>query len=285
MFRTYTISEVERICGISRRTISEYVAKGLLSGPSHRGRGARYPQADVDALKLLPRFRTLMKREFPNLKVLAAFLRQLSIRDLHQLAAKKNESSFVLEVRRLRVRNNLAALAPHVAPEQIEAILAKLTPGQILAIDSGRYQIGAVVDIAALLQDAADSEVAVTEQATVKDTAVNDPAVNDHSGEQPESSVSVSWLGNGGGQVNGSNVKPDDIGSLNEVVTRLETRAAAKRQFEETQPDLRAVMGNGNGSNPVQDTAKEEVRDESVGQRLNDISERLERLEAMLAHE
>jgi len=55
----YTVNELEQISGVTRRTIGEYVSKGLLSGPSHRGRGARYAQSDVDALQIIPRLRTL----------------------------------------------------------------------------------------------------------------------------------------------------------------------------------------------------------------------------------
>ena len=64
MIRSYTVDELEQMSGVTRRTISDYIAKGLLAGPSHRGRGARYPQADADALRVLPRVRTLMKKEF-----------------------------------------------------------------------------------------------------------------------------------------------------------------------------------------------------------------------------
>ena len=82
MIRTYTISELELMSGFTRRTISDYIAKGILAGPSHRGRGARYPQSDVDVLQLVPRIRTLMKKEFPDLKSISSFLRHLSNHDL-----------------------------------------------------------------------------------------------------------------------------------------------------------------------------------------------------------
>ena len=48
--RSYDLSELEAQSDLSRRTISDYVSRGLLSGPSHRGRGARYSQRDLDAL-------------------------------------------------------------------------------------------------------------------------------------------------------------------------------------------------------------------------------------------
>ena len=112
---------------------------------------------------MLPRIRTLMKKEYPTLKEVSAFLEQLSVRDLNKLASLASEESFVAEMRRLRVRNSLMSLLPYMAPERIEDVLTRLTPGQIRGIDAGRYQIGAVLDIEALLQaegDAVPSNVA-----------------------------------------------------------------------------------------------------------------------------
>lgn len=313
MIRTYTVTEVESICGVSRRTISEYVAKGLLAGPSHRGRGARYPQSDVDVLHLLPKFRTLMKREFPNLNALAVFLRQLSIRDLRMLAAKNSESGFVLEVRRLRVRNSLASLAPHVAPERIEATLSSLTPGQIRAVDSGRYQIGAVLDISALLQEHhrpsdanAGNEYSHSGHNGLTNGHLNGYAnghQNGNSAERHEAATaanqpswSVSWLGEeqSANVSSGGALAPDDIGSLSEVINRIERKAAAtsaelearlnnsnnasdgrrNADFDDTQRDLLALANN--------DSASTAVAAVNLGQRLTDIAQRLERLESML---
>ena len=74
MIRSYTVNELEEISGCTRRMISDYISKGVLAGPSHRGRGARYPQKDLDVLTVLPRIRTLMKKEYPTLKEVPAFL-------------------------------------------------------------------------------------------------------------------------------------------------------------------------------------------------------------------
>lgn len=151
MIRTYSVIELEELSGVSRRTISDYVAKGLLTGPSHRGRGARYPQSDLDVLNVLPRLRTLMKKEFPNLKSVSAFLRELSPRELRNLARRTSEKALVLEVHRLRVRQSMISVLPSVAPERIDDALETLTPEQVAGIDSGRYQLGAVFDMMSLM--------------------------------------------------------------------------------------------------------------------------------------
>lgn len=153
MIRTYTVNELEQLAGTSKRTISDYVSKGLLSGPSHRGRGARYPQADLDVLRIVPRLRTLLKGEFPNLKAVGAFLAELSAQDLRRLARRSNERALELEVRRIRVRHSMMAVLPALPPERIDEALEELSPEQIRGIDTGRYQIGAVVDMAGLLRD------------------------------------------------------------------------------------------------------------------------------------
>jgi hypothetical protein len=39
---------------------------------------------------------------------------------------------------------------PHVSPEKFDEILARLSPEQICSVDSGRVQIGTVIDLAKL---------------------------------------------------------------------------------------------------------------------------------------
>jgi DNA-binding transcriptional MerR regulator len=294
MIRSYTVTEVEEMCGVSRRTISEYIAKGLLSGPSHRGRGARYPQSDVDVLRLLPKFRTLMKREFPNLNALAIFLRQISGHDLHVLTKRNGESSFILEVRRLRIRNYLAALAPHVAPERIESILDGLSEGQIRAIDSGRYQIGAVVDISALLQE--QPKQSMQAAANGHDSRNGNSHSNQQLERNTEASWSASWLNGGQSErVNGNynGLGSEDVDELTAVLSRIERKAASTNaelrarlansatqygtDFDDTRSDL-LTLANNDGASMTSATA-------NLGERLNDISQRLERLEAILEYE
>lgn len=292
MIQSYTVTEIEEICGVSRRTISEYVAKGLLLGPSHRGRGARYPQSDVDVLRLLPKFRTLMKREFPSLNALAVFLRQISMHDLRNLTKTSGEASFILQVRRLRIRNNLAALAPHVAPERIEAILGALTEGQIRAIDSGRYQLGAVVDISTLLQEHPKPFAQPAANGNGNGNGKSHPDLPAET--NTEASWSASWL-NGGqpASVNGSynGLASEDVDELTAMLSRIEQKAAATsaelrdrfptvpeqhaKNFDGSRGELQALANN---EAPLTSAAATLT----LGERLNDISQRLERLEAIL---
>ena len=90
--RSYDLAELEALSTLSRRTISDYVSKGLLSGPSHRGRGARYSQRDLDALNIIPMLRTVLKLEFPNLNSVREFLSDLSPADLRHLARLKHNN-------------------------------------------------------------------------------------------------------------------------------------------------------------------------------------------------
>jgi len=150
--RSYALAELEQATALSRRTISDYVAKGLLAGPSHRGRGARYPQRDLDALRVIPMLRTVMKSEFPNLGGVRQFLADISIADLRHLARLSSELTFEIEVRRLRIRNQLRTFLPAVAPERIVEALRGLTPEQIRGVDRGQFQIGAVLDMASLAE-------------------------------------------------------------------------------------------------------------------------------------
>jgi DNA-binding transcriptional MerR regulator len=150
--RSYALTELEEKSALSRRTIGDYVSKGLLSGPSHRGRGARYPQRDLDALRVIPRLRTVLKAEFPNLGVIRSFLAAISTADLHHLSRVQNERVFEIEVRRLRLLRQLIAFLPTVPPEQIKAVLMRLTPEQVRGIDRGNYQVASLVDLAALAE-------------------------------------------------------------------------------------------------------------------------------------
>ena len=147
---TYALTDLEAQSSMSRRTISDYVSKGLLSGPSHRGRGARYPQRDLDALRIIPRLRTVMKSEYPGMEAVRSFLGELSPADVHRVARMPNERVFETEVRRLRIRNRVRMSLPEVPSERIESILEGLTPEQVRGVDLGQYQLNAILDMKAL---------------------------------------------------------------------------------------------------------------------------------------
>ena len=261
MIRTYTVSELEQMSGFTRRTISDYIAKGILAGPSHRGRGARYPQSDVDVLQLVPRIRTLMKKEFPNLKALSAFLGQLSARDIYRLARLKNEQSLIDKIRRLRVCMQLVALFPMVAPESLQEALDSLSPAQINGVDVGRYPIGAVLDITELVNE--NQQIARTHSKTNGNGHAHTDA------DESNSSWNVSWLSGGAsGQVPGHTPQPEDIGSLGEALHKMERQAND---------------ANNGASDHAHKTDRQHKRSEkSVDVRLTDIAERLERLERQL---
>jgi DNA-binding transcriptional MerR regulator len=145
--RSYDLTELEEMSALSRRTISDYVSRGLLSGPSHRGRGARYSQRDLDALRVIPRLRTVLKPEFPNLNAVREFLARLTSSDLRHLVRLSNERVFEIEVRRIRILNRLRTFLPAVPPEALADALARLTPEQICGVDRGQIQIGSLIDV------------------------------------------------------------------------------------------------------------------------------------------
>jgi DNA-binding transcriptional MerR regulator len=167
MIRSYTVDELERLSGVTKRTIGDYISKGLLAGPSHRGRGARYPQADADALRVVPRLRTLMKQEFPTVDSVAGFLRRISRQELRNLACQPSEKELELEVRRIRVRLQLSTLLPKLAPERLATVVDGLSPDQVRGIDTDQYQIGAVLDLAELFRESGSDMPADPEQPRV----------------------------------------------------------------------------------------------------------------------
>jgi len=284
MIRSYTVDELQEISGFTRRTISDYIAKGVLGGPSQRGRGARYPQKDLDVLTVLPRIRTLMKKEYPRLKDVSGFLGELSVRDINRLATRVTEEAFVCEARRLRVRNSLMGLLPYVPPERIETLLAKLTPGQIEGIDSGRYQIGAVMDIEGLLQEERLAHRASGSEANARNGYRPDPGGGNGNGkavngeahpQRTDSSWSVSWL-NGHEEGNALS-QPSDI------ETDESAFEPTKKEMLETTPDLDALLTrNDEGFNEVPVAEHTQVMDTELKARLSEIAQRLEKLESIL---
>ena len=148
--RSYDLSELAERSALSPRTISDYVSRGLLSGPSHRGRGARYAQRDMDALQVIPLLRTVLKAEFPNLNGVREFLDDLFPAELSRLAGATDDQDFEIEVRRIRVHSRLRAILPALSPGKLTRVLNGLTPEQVRGIDRGQYQIGSLVDFEGL---------------------------------------------------------------------------------------------------------------------------------------
>jgi len=182
--RSYDLTELEEMSALSRRTISDYVSRGLLAGPSHRGRGARYSQRDLDALRVIPRLRTILKPEFPTLISVRDFLAELSASDLRHLVRLTNAHAFEVEVRRIRLSQQLKTFLPAVSPERLKAALARLTPEQVCGVDRGQIQIGTLLNIESLSSEEGDL-----------DDAAVDGLPRNGSGSN----------GNGSGHVSGSN--------------------------------------------------------------------------------
>jgi DNA-binding transcriptional MerR regulator len=271
MIHMYTVSELEEISGFTRRTIGDYIAKGLLTGPSHRGRGARYGQSDADVLRVIPRLRTLMKKEFPSLREVQDFLSQLSGHQLHSLARKSNESAFSLEVRTQRVRNSLAAILPQVAPERLDLALKHLTPEQIRGLDTGRYQLGAIVDMASLLNEQDDGQVQdrFHNGTNAFDVEPGDRSAQDKSVGKSRSSRNLNWQG--GGVQNGTN-DSTGMAALESITQRLEKMASGA--------DMDLVRHESVDDSGLYAQVSTEAAATTV--RLKDIAERVERLERLL---
>jgi len=151
--RSYDLTELEEMSALSRRTISDYVSRGLLAGPSHRGRGARYSQRDLDALRIIPRLRTILKPEFPSLISVRDFVAELTASELRHLVRLSNERAFEIEVRRIRLCKQLKTFLPAVSPERLSAAMAELTPEQVCGVDRGQIQIGALLNVEALTSE------------------------------------------------------------------------------------------------------------------------------------
>jgi DNA-binding transcriptional MerR regulator len=269
MIHMYTVNELEDISGFTRRTIGDYIAKGLLAGPSHRGRGARYSQADVDVLRVIPGLRTLMKKEFPNLREVQEFLTHLSAHDVRSLMRKTTEATFVLEVRTLRVRISLAAALPQVSPERLNLALKQLTPEQIGGVDTGRYQLGAVVDMAELL-----GELEPDAPFTRKESPTNGNLVGNTNGAT-HLSWSANWLtGSSGNGIDKFAAEDEDIATLESITQRLEKTA--------TDTEMPSVRHE---SLQFLEVEKEEAAEGGVVvvDRLSEIAERVERLERLMA--
>jgi hypothetical protein len=187
-----------------------------------------------------------MKKEFANLRAVTGFLKEISNHDLHELARKTNEDAFILAVRYLRVRISVAAVLPQVAPERVTAALAELTPEQVRSIDTGRYPLGAVIDMASLLgpaqKDSTAEQVATT---------------NEDSNAFAASSWSVSWLDSNTGL-------PADIRGINSSQESNSSATAAT-----------------NGNDSLQPTKDKEIS-MTTAQELSDISQRVKKLEQLL---
>lgn len=207
--RSYDLTELEEMSALSRRTISDYISRGLLTGPSHRGRGARYSQRDLDALRVIPKLRTVLKPEFPNLNSVRMFLEALTIADLRHLVRLSSERVFEVEVRRIRILNRLKPFLPAVPPEAIALAMNRLTPEQICGVDRGQIQIGSLLDIERM-SGMGMSDLRLHEAEARNHSYANDSYAYTRSEDMPSESgpngEAAAANGNGSGQSNGNGI-------------------------------------------------------------------------------
>jgi hypothetical protein len=275
MIRSYTVDELQMMSGFTRRTISDYVSKGLLAGPSHRGRGARYSQADADALRVVPKIRTLMKKEFPTVDSVASFLRVISQQELRDLACQPSEKELDLEVRRIRVRVSMATVLPSLAPERLTQVVDSLSPQQICGIDKGQYQLGAILDLSELFRESS-GEVETTQRYSL---AAQTPSVYAKSGQQLGAAKSDRGYDNDSLE---SDRGYEDV-SLRESPFQDTAGPVDRRKL---QSRLRLVKPSQSVEQPDSEQQTKLLRDEGrdllIDMRLGDIADRLKRLEKLL---
>jgi len=92
--RTYTLSELEELTGVTGRTIYYYVKLGLLPSVGRRGRGTRYGQLHFDRLRLIVRVRSLQDQGLlppVTLEQMVEPLDALSEAELAYLAGEASE--------------------------------------------------------------------------------------------------------------------------------------------------------------------------------------------------
>jgi hypothetical protein len=259
--------------GFTRRTISDYVSKGLLAGPSHRGRGARYSQADADALRVVPRIRTLMKKEFPTVDSVVSFLRVISNEELRDLACQRSEKELDLEVRRIRVRVSLATVMTSLAPERLTQVVDSLSPQQICGIDKGQYQLGAILDLSELFRESS-GEVETTQRYSLAEQTLYAK-----SGQQLGAAKSDRGYDNDSLE---SDRGYDDV-SLRESPFQDTAGPVDRRKL---QSRLRLVKPSQSVEQPDSEQQTKLLRDEGrdllIDMRLGDIADRLKRLEKLL---
>ncbi len=91
MARTYTISELESVTGIRRRTIHFYAQQGLLPAPFGTGGSARYGEEHFLRLVLIRE----MQNSHLKLSGIREALDAMSIEEMREIAGKTGNSSMV----------------------------------------------------------------------------------------------------------------------------------------------------------------------------------------------
>ena len=90
MTEKYTLEDLEKISGMSIRTLRFYIQEGLLPGPDTRGKFARYSQKHLDSIRFIHRLKEL---HIP-LQQIRHLLNTMSSEDIERIIQSKSESNF-----------------------------------------------------------------------------------------------------------------------------------------------------------------------------------------------
>ncbi len=118
----YSIEELAKRAGISKRTLHYYVKKGLLPAPGTRGPSTRYSQEYLDRLQVIK----VLKSNYLPLDEIALLLGKLSAEEISRLAFVSEQELFqVLKKKDLykSLKSSKEAMLQEDASEYIEKVL------------------------------------------------------------------------------------------------------------------------------------------------------------------
>jgi DNA-binding transcriptional MerR regulator len=90
MAEDYTLEDLERMSGMSIRTLRFYIQEGLLPGPDTRGKFARYSKKHIDTIRFIHR----LKEVHMPLQQIRHLLDTMSSGDIERIIQSKSESNF-----------------------------------------------------------------------------------------------------------------------------------------------------------------------------------------------
>ncbi len=89
MTEEYTLEDLEKISGMSIRTLRFYIQEGLLPGPDTRGKFARYSQTHLDTIRFIHR----LKEVHMPLQKIRHLLETMSSEDIERIIQSQSEQN------------------------------------------------------------------------------------------------------------------------------------------------------------------------------------------------
>ncbi|MFH2040036.1 MAG: MerR family transcriptional regulator [Chloroflexota bacterium] len=89
MMEEYTLEDLEKLSGMSIRTLRFYIQEGLLPGPDTRGKYARYSKDHLDILRFIDR----LKEMHMPLKKIRHLLETMSNEDIERIIRSQTEQN------------------------------------------------------------------------------------------------------------------------------------------------------------------------------------------------